>query len=227
MSTEPGARFATTRWSLVADASNRSSSKSREAMSELCRLYWRPVYAFIRRTGRPVDDAQDLTQAFFTRLLEKHSVAQADRRRGRFRSFLLGCVRQFLSNERDRERAAKRGGGVPPLPFEIEADGRAFVLEPVDDLTPEQVFDRQWANTVIANALSRVEMAQREAGHGNLFRELKPFLTGGDSEAYKEIGERLGMSEGALRVAVHRLRRQNRDALRAIVGETVDTGRGR
>jgi len=196
----PAAKFQTTNWSLVFAAGG-----SPDALNDLCARYWTPVFAYVRRSGHERADAEDLTQAFFSRVLEHRDFAQADPRRGKFRSFLLASLKHFLSNERDRAQAKKRGGDVAHV--EIDADTGDAAL------TPEQLFDKQWALTVVERALR----ALRDAGAPE---DLMPFLTGDAS--YETLAARRGSTEGALRVAVHRLRRRFRDRLREIVAETVD-----
>jgi len=195
----PAARFQTTNWSLVFAAGG-----SPDALNDLCARYWTPVYAYVRRCGVDRADAEDLTQAFFGRMLEHRDFEQADPRRGKFRSFLLGALKHFLSNERDRARAKKRGGDVVHVEIDIAAAA--------DALTPDQVFDKQWALAVVERALA----ALREAGEPE---HLLPFLSG--DEPYAALAAERKTSEGALRVAVHRLRRRFRDQLRRIVEETV------
>jgi len=196
------ARFQTTNWSLVFAADG-----SPDALNDLCTRYWHPTYAYVLRCGFDRADAEDLTQAFFGRLLEHRDFAQADPRRGKFRSFLLGALKHFLSNERDRAKAQKRGGGLEHVPVD---DGVAE-----DALTPDQVFDKQWALAVIDAAMR----ALREAGEPE---HLMPFLTG--EQSYAALAAERDVSEGALRVAVHRLRRRFREQLRRVVAETVDDG---
>jgi RNA polymerase sigma factor (sigma-70 family) len=215
-------RFATTRWSLVLAAGRQSSERSRAALATLCETYWYPVYAFIRRQGYDVDDAHDLTQGFFARVLEKNYFGDADRARGRFRAFLWTSVRHFLSNERDRDRTLKRGGGQTIVPLEIDTAEGKYQLEPRDELTPEKVFDRRWALVLLDNVLSRLRDRQRAAGKRDTFDHLKGFLTGdSDGVSYQQAAAAAGMTEGAVKVAVHRLRRQFRDALIAEIAETV------
>jgi RNA polymerase sigma factor (sigma-70 family) len=215
-------RFATTRWSLVLAAGQQSNARSAEALAHLCDSYWHPVYAFIRRQGYSADDGADLTQAFFTRVLEKGYFRDADPTRGRFRAFLCTAIRHFLSNERDRDRTLKRGGTRPPLSLDVETAEGKYQLDPRDDLTPERLFDRQWALTLLARVLTRVGDDHAAAGKAALFTHLKGFLTGDSAGTpYAEIGQGLGMSEGAVKVAAHRLRRQFRDALVDAIAETV------
>lgn len=196
----PAARFQTTNWSLVFAADG-----SPDALNDLCARYWPPVYAFVRRCGVEAADAEDLTQAFFGRLIEHGDVAQADPRRGKFRSFLLASVKHFMSNERDRARTKKRGGDIVHVEIDISTADEA--------LTPDQLFDKQWAMVVVERALQ----ALRDAGEPE---HLMPFLAG--EESYAAVASERGTSEGALRVAVHRSRRRFRDQLRRIVEETVE-----
>jgi RNA polymerase sigma factor (sigma-70 family) len=217
-----GGRFATTRWSLVLAAGRHSNPRSADALSSLCEMYWYPVYAFVRRQGIRPEDAPDLTQEFFARVLQKNYFQEADPARGRFRAFLCVSVRHFLSNERDRERALKRGGDRPPISLEVEtAEGR-YQLEPRDGLTPEKLFDRRWATILLDRALGRLRDEYTTAGKADLFGHLNGVLTGdAGSVPYREIGQKTGMSEGAVKVAVHRLRRRFREALVAEIAETV------
>ena len=215
-------RFMTTRWSLVLAAGHPSGEHSTEALETLCEAYWYPAYAFIRRQGHDADAARDLTQEFFTRVLEKRYFRDADPARGRFRAFLLTAIRHFLSNERDRERALKRGGRAPKLSLDVENAESAYQLEGRDDLTPEKLFDAQWATVLLDRTLARVQEEYVAAGRNDLFDGLRGFLTG-DSEdvPYAEAARALDMSEGAVKVAVHRLRRRFRDALVKEIAETV------
>ena len=215
-------RFATTRWSLVIAAGQKANARSAEALASLCEMYWYPVYAFIRRQGCHADEGADLTQEFFARVLEKNYFHDADPARGRFRAFLCGSIRHFLSNERDRARTLKRGGKQPPISLDVEtAEGR-YQLEPRDDLTPEKLFDRRWALVLLERVLARLRDEHLSAGKGELFDRLKGFLTG-DSEGvpYADVAKALEMTEGAVKVAVHRLRRQFRELLIQEIAETV------
>ncbi len=223
---EPGRRghFATTHWSLVLAArGDNTSPDAHQALATLCEAYWYPLYAFIRGRGYGVEDAQDLTQAFFGRLLEKQTLQHADPARGRFRSFLLTSFKNFAANERDRQIAGKRGGAAPVLSLEIErAEGR-FQMEPPDDETPERIFDRRWALALLERVMLRLrdEMEAR-SDRPSLFDRLKNYLTGDDPQlSYAETATELGMSEGAVKVAVHRLRRRLRDLVRDEIAHTV------
>ena len=217
-----GRRFATTRWSQVLAAGQGPESEGAQALADLCEAYWYPLYAYVRRWGFDADHAQDLTQQFFARMLEKHYLRDADPARGRFRSFLLASLRHFLSNERDRAAAVKRGGRVAVLSLEMEgAEGR-YSLEPPDKDTPERVFERRWAMTLLERTLARLRREFREAGKAELLARLEGYLTGEqETLPYAELSKQLGMSEGAIKVAVHRLRRRFGALLRDEIGETV------
>jgi RNA polymerase sigma factor (sigma-70 family) len=219
------AHFATTRWSLVlAAGADVSSATAREALATLCETYWYPLYGFLRGRGYGVEDAQDLTQAFFTRVLEKHTIGHADPARGRFRSFLLMSLKNFAANEHDREIAKKRGGGVPIVPLEFEgAEGR-FQMEPANDETPEKIFDRRWALTLLERVISRLKTEVAHSAKRSQFEDLKTYLTGDQPQlSYAQTAADLGMSEGAVKVAVHRLRRRFRDLVRDEIAHTVSS----
>ena len=218
-----GGRFATTRWSLVLAAGQRSNERSREALNSLCETYWYPVYAFIRRQVNDADAALDLTQAFFTRVLEKNYFGDADPARGRFRAFLLTSARHFLSNERDRARSLKRGGATLIVSLDVETAEGAYQLE-AKDLTPEKLFEARWATLTLDRALARLERAYAAAGNPDTFEGLKGFLTGDTADlSYAEAARRLHSTEAAVKVAVHRLRRRFRDALVEEIAETVSS----
>jgi RNA polymerase sigma-70 factor (ECF subfamily) len=210
--------------SLVRIAAQGSSEESRQALAQLCRLYWYPLYAFVRREGYSPDEAQDLTQAFFTRLLEKKYLRDYERHRGRFRSFLLASLKHFLSNERDRAGAQKRGGGAAVLSLDaaIQAGERRYSLEPRSELTPDRIFERQWALTVLDRVISRLQAEFDESGKRSQFERMKPFLTGDETRIpYADLAGQLDMTEGALKVAIHRLRRRFREVLRDEIAQTV------
>lgn len=215
--------FATTRWSLVAAAKDPAAPDSRQALADLCRAYWYPVYAYVRRRGHDHHAAQDFTQAFFARLLEKNDLAAADQARGRFRSFLLAACQHFLANQHDRATAKKRGGGRTHVPLDFAgADGR-YSREPSDEATPERLFDRQWALGVLDRAVSELRAEYAESGRAKLFDALKECLAGGSDASYAELAEQLGITEGAVKVAVHRLRQRYKDRIRAAIADTVAT----
>lgn len=212
-------RFATTRWSLVAAAKDPTAG---QALAELCGLYWYPVYAFVRRRGHSADDAGALTQEFFARLIEKAGIAGADPAKGRFRSYVLGACRHFLANEHDRAAAKKRGGGHVVESLDLTDAERRYAAEPADDRTPEQLFERRWALTLLDDVLAGLQAEYATAGQELLFDRLKSSLTG-EAGPYADLAAELGMTEGAVKVAAHRLRRRYRDRLRAAIAETVET----
>ena len=201
------ARFPTTHWSRVVRAGDPSTRAAREALAELCASYWYPVYAFIRRQGHEPDQAQDLTQAFFVHLLEKGTLAAADPSRGQFRSFVRTACAHFLADERDRARARKRGGDQIVLSIDArDAEGR-YLRKPAHNLTPERLFERTWVQTVLEHVCERLGQEYEKAGQAALFEQLKGVLTAGPySVTYATIAARLGMTAGAVQVAVHRLR---------------------
>jgi len=215
-------RFATTRWTLVVAAGDTDEPSSREAVAALCESYWWPLYAFIRRSGKNADAAKDLTQAFFTRVIEKRYFKHADKARGRFRSFLLAAAKNFLANEHDWAVAAKRGGGVPPLALEFDDGERRYSNEPADMLTPDVIYERNWASAVIADAMARLDSSERDPARRELVAALRPFLTGDEAGSYGEIARKFQTTEGALRVAVHRLRKEFGERLRETIADTVD-----
>jgi len=214
--------FATTHWSLVvaAKADEASRTRARAALEELCRAYWYPLYAFVRFRGYSPDDAQDLTQSFFTRIIETGGFASADPEQGRFRSYLLGAMKHFLANEWHRARAQKRGGGVNFLELDALDRSARYALEPAEESDPDAGFDREWARESIARAMEKLRAESEDRGKGELFAALKGSLTG-DEPARKETAARLVMTEGAVKTAVHRLRRRYRELLRAEIAETV------
>jgi RNA polymerase sigma-70 factor (ECF subfamily) len=219
-----GGGFATTRWSMVLAAGADSTEDGRAALESLFRAYWDPLYTFARRSGADREEAQDLVQGFFAELYEKDRLRQADRGRGRFRTFLLAAFRHHWSHERERARAEKRGGGRTPLPLDFESGEDHYLREPADERTPERLFERRWALTVLDAALERLRDAHERAGRLDLFDALRPTIGAGgpDGDArWAEVGARLGMSEGAVKVAAHRLRRRYRELLREIIAETV------
>jgi RNA polymerase sigma-70 factor (ECF subfamily) len=216
--------FAATRWTLVLTAARRrdASSQAAEAMAELCRLYWYPLYAYIRRRGQSMHDAEDLTQGFFTRLLAKDSLAQVDPCHGKFRAFLLASLKHFLANEWDRSQTQKRGGGQTVVSLDAAQAESRYNLEPAHHLTPEKLFERQWALTILERVLARLQAEYaRTDGHAILFDGLKQFLTSERPSAYADVARELQTTEGAIKVAVHRLRRRYRQLLMEEIGQTV------
>jgi RNA polymerase sigma-70 factor (ECF subfamily) len=216
-------RFATTRWSLVVAAGQGDSPDARAALATLCQTYWYPLYAYVRRHGHGAEEAQDLTQEFFARLLEKDYLHDADRQRGKFRSFLLTAFKHFLSKERDRANALKRGGGRQPLSLDLPAGEQRYRLEPTDEATPETIYERRWALTLLDQVLARLRDEFLAAGKGVFFERLKVYLAGEKGpEPYARLAAEFDLTEGALKVAVHRMRRRYRELLRAEIAQTVD-----
>ncbi len=217
------APFPTTQWSRLVAAADGSAPADREALAELCRAYWYPLYAFIRRQGHDPADAQDLTQAYFARLLERGLLAAADQRKGRFRSFLRADCRFFLADQRDRERALKRGGGVAPASLDArDAEGR-YRFEPADETTPDQLFDRAWAMTLLDRVLYLLEHEYMLSNRLALFERLKTVLTDGPRALpYAAIADEFAMTEAAVEGTVRRLRHRYRDLLRDQIAATLE-----
>jgi RNA polymerase sigma-70 factor (ECF subfamily) len=217
-----GRRFVTTQWSLVLAAREAESTAGREALEWLCSLYWYPVFAFVRRRGHSTEEAEDLTQGFFARLIEKGVLADVDRSRGRFRSFLLSACQHYLANERDRACAQKRGGARPPVSIDVADAEQRYGRDLAHGETPEALYERHWALALLAGVLDELRDEYEASGRGRQFDGLKRFLTSeDDAGTYAEAGRDLGMTEGAVKVAVHRLRRRYRETLQATVSATV------
>ena len=214
--------FATTRWSLVLAAGRDDAPEAAAALASLCQIYWFPLYAYVRRSGHPVDEARDLTQEFFARLLEKGYLRAADSERGRFRSFLLTAFKRFLSKERDRAGSLKRGGGRKLLSLDFELGESRFRLEPATDVTAEAVYERRWALAMLDEVMARLRDDFERAGKRDDFDRLKVFLTGeAAAPSYRDVAAATGTTEGAVKVAVHRLRRRFREAVLAEIAQTV------
>ena len=215
--------FASTRWSVVLQAGgDRASPEAQAALTRLCSAYWYPLYAFISRQGAAVADAEDLTQEFFASLFERETLGTVDRERGRFRTFLLACCKHFLSNQRERERAKKRGGGQTILSLDFPAAAERYRAEPAHTDTPERLFERRWALTTLEQTLAQVQQEYAATNKALLFDRLKAALVGSAAALpYAGIGAELGMSEDAVRKAAQRLRGRFRLALRAQVADTV------
>jgi len=216
--------FHTTRWTLVRHATGHSA-EGRQALSDLCAAYYKPVVAFMRREGFEEDAARDLAHDFFRQLLEKPSLQGANRAEGRFRNYLLGAIKHFLAHERERGNRLKRGGGTIALPLDAGTDtSPGVVLADHNELSPDKFFDRQWALAVLERAFAALETEREAAGKDAEFARLKPWLTGdavyGDQV---EAARGLGLSEGALKVTVHRLRRRFRELLKAEIAQTLDS----
>ena len=214
--------FADTHWSVVIEAKAEGSSQAAEAMEKLCRTYWRPLYAYIRRQGHTPEEAEDLTQEFFARLLAKDYLQHLRHRDGKFRSFLLTFVKRFLSDERDRGGAQKRGGGKVFVSMDETVAEERYLSEVTNGLSPDQAFERRWAQAVMERALSRLREEYVGGGKEALFDQLKDIQPGEHGESsYAEIGARLGLAEGTVKSAVHRLRRLHRELLRDEIARTV------
>lgn len=218
----PRPAFVTTHWSVVLTAGRSDTTRAHDALAKLCQTYWYPLYAYVRRRGQSPEDAQDLTQEFFERLLEKHWVANADQAKGRFRSFLLSAMNHFLADEWDKARAQKRGGGVPPVPLQVETAETRYGVEPADPATPERVFERRWALTLLEEVLNRLRAEYEQEGKADLFAALHPCLVGErTAQPYAELAAKLGVNEGTVKSAVHRLRLRYRQLLRDEIANTV------
>ena len=215
--------FTTTHWSVVLAAQGESPA-AREALEKLCRTYWRPIFAFLRRQGIPPEEAEDITQGFFAELLERRSLDAVRKEKGRLRSFLLGGLKYFLANEERRAMAAKRGKGQRPIPLEELRAGERIEMEPADPMTPDQFYERRWALTVLERVLTRLKDEYLAADNAALFDSLKELLPdepGAASQA--EIAVRVGMTENAVRQAFYRFRQRYQALLREEIANTVAT----
>jgi RNA polymerase sigma factor (sigma-70 family) len=214
--------FATTHWSVVLAAGKADAPQATDALEGLCRTYWYPLYAYVRRRGHSPADAQDLTQGFFAALLKGNYLARANRERGRFRTFLLTSIDNFLHNAHDRATALKRGGSHEIVSWEEQvAEGR-YALEPVAGLSPEQIYERRWAATLLEQVLARLRRESSLAGRVELFDQLKPHLwREDDATPYAQLATSFGMTVAALKVRLHRLRQRYRDLLREEIAQTV------
>ena len=216
--------FLTTHWSVVLAAREGVSPQAADALASLCRTYWYPLYAYIRRRGHASYDAQDLTQEFFARLLERNFMAAVRQERGKFRWFLLSALKRFLANEWNREHAAKRNGGQSIVSLDEESAEGRYRYEIPDHTTPDKLFDQSWAMTLLEQARAQLQREYTSSSRGELFDQLKIFLSGDRAPlSHAEAGAVLGMNEGAVKVAVHRLRQRYRDCLREQIAQTVST----
>ncbi|HYG33252.1 MAG TPA: sigma-70 family RNA polymerase sigma factor [Clostridia bacterium] len=216
------ARFVTTHWSVVLAAGQTDVTRAQTALARLCQTYWYPLYAYVRRRGYSPHDAQDLTQAFFEHLLERHALASADPARGRFRSFILTALNHFLASEWTKAHAQKRGGDHQFISLDLAAAEKRYDLEPVDTSSPDKLFDKQWALTLLDEVLNRLEAEYQQNGKADLFAVLKQTLTGAsDSQPYALLATKLSMNENTVKVAVHRLRKRYRELLRIEISNTV------
>jgi len=214
--------FLTTRWSVVLAAGRNDTTRAHHALANLCQTYWFPLYTYVRRRGHSPEDAQDLTQEFFARLLEHNWVGDADREKGRFRSFLLSAMNHFLADEWDKARAQKRGGGVPLVPLQFDTAETRYGFEPTDNVTPERSFELRWALTLLEEVLNRLQAEYEQEGKTVLFAALNPCLVGErTSQPYATLATSLGTNEGAVKSAVHRLRQRYRQLLREEIAQTV------
>lgn len=219
-----GAReFRSTHWSVVLAAGDSSARETTAALEKLCRAYWYPLYAFVRRQGWDEHDSQDLTQAFFAYLLEKKGVARADPQKGKFRSFLLASLTNFLNNERDKRQRLKRGGGLEIVPLDVEPGEARYRAEPAAGDTPERQFERQWAQTVVEAAVAKLQQEFASGGQADRFLVLKDFLMG-DAEtlSYADAGAKLGLSVPAVTSAIHRFRGRFREMFRDEIANTLE-----
>jgi RNA polymerase sigma factor (sigma-70 family) len=217
-----GREFTTTHWSVVLAAGNPLSPEVGVALETLCRVYWYPLYAYVRRKGYSAQNAQDLTQEFFTRLLDKNALAHVQREGGKFRSFLLTALKHFLVNEWEHDRAQKRDEQKVAFSLdELEPESR-FQFEPADTATPETLFERQWAATLLAQVMDRLRDEHARAGKADLFQRLQPCLTGAERMIpYANLASLLGMTDNAVKMAVHRLRKRYGELLRAEIADMV------
>jgi RNA polymerase sigma-70 factor (ECF subfamily) len=216
--------FATTHWSVIIEARDAESPQAVAALERLCRSYWYPLYAYVRRHGYSPEDAQDLTQGFFARLLARRSLSSAQPELGRFRWFLLCAVKRFLINDRERAAAAKRGGTATQVSFDLCGAEERYHFAAADQETPDKLFDRAWALTVMQAASDHLQEEYRLEGKERVYQVLCPFLGGKQTgKTYAAAGAELGMSEGAVKVAMHRMRRRYRDLVRQEVAQTIST----
>lgn len=214
--------FPSTQWSIVLDAAAADPARAAAALEKLCGRYWYPIYAFVRQRGHDAHAAEDLTQGFFAFVVEQHAFNRVDPQRGRFRSFVLASLKNFLLNQHDRARALKRGGGRKLVSLDEIPAEELFRRERVDHTTPEKYFERRWAATLVRRVLSQICAEYEQRGQGALFLGLQPALTGdGDADAQGRLAQQLGLNAGALRVALHRARRRFGELLRREVAHTV------
>jgi RNA polymerase sigma factor (sigma-70 family) len=213
-------QFPTTRWTLVVAAADPSQKETHSALVSLCENYWYPLYAYLRRRGYPADQAQDLTQEFFVHVLEGRYIDRADPEKGRFRSFILTSLKFFVADEADRQRAQKRGGGAV-LPLEFHSGEDRYQREPAHDETPERIFERRWALSVLDRVVEKLRNEFVQHGRPEHFARLKVFLLGRSDAPYATLAQEMNTSEGALKVAIHRLRKRYRELFRQEIADTV------
>ena len=218
-----GDYFVTTRWTVVLHAGRKSSPQSDRALGELCQTYWYPLYAYVRRKGKMKEDAEDLVQAFFAKFLERNYLEGLSAERGKFRAFLLASLKHFLANEWDKSQRQKRGGGVTHLSLDWQSADARFHLDPPDPSSPDKSFDREWALALLERVIARLHDECVATGKGKLFEQSRGYLmVGEDAIPYVEAALSLGLDEGAVRVAVHRLRKRYRELLRDEIAQTLD-----
>jgi DNA-directed RNA polymerase specialized sigma24 family protein len=218
----PGGVFATTHWSVVLAAREQESRQAADAIEKLCCAYWYPLYAFVRRQGHKPHDAEDLLQGFFSRLLEKHCLADVDQAKGRFRSFLLAALKHYLANEWDKAKAVRRGGRVEFVSLEAGRSESRYWEEPASGLTPEKLYEQRWACVLLERVMDRLQREFDTAGKGPFFEVLKGFLLGEDrAHSYADLAAQQGLSEGALKMRVQRLRLRYQRLLREEIAHTV------
>jgi RNA polymerase sigma factor (sigma-70 family) len=220
----PNAQFTTTQWSVVLHAGDSPNPESESALAELCRNYWYPLYAYVRHRGHAAEDARDLTQAFFHRLLERKLLKRVKREGGKFRSYLLTALKHFLSDEWDRARAQKRGGGQSLISLDYESGQKRYAAEPVETRSPDQLYERRWALAILDKAMVQLRQDYQKMDKEALFETIQEFLPRGRSTPYSEIAEKLSMTESNVKVAVHRLRNRYRKRLREEVSQTLAEG---
>jgi RNA polymerase sigma factor (sigma-70 family) len=218
----PGDVFATTHWTVVLAAGQRSTPQSDSALEQLCQTYWFPLYAYVRRRGHTKEDAEDLTQAFFARFLAKNYLDGLSAERGRFRAFLLASLKHFLANEWDKSQRQKRGGGVSPLSLDWQTADTQFQVAATKEPRPDKAFDREWAISLLAKVIERLQKECAAEGKAELFEQLKIRLTADKGElSHAEAAQKLGMDETAVRVTVHRMRKRYRQLLRDEIAQTL------
>ncbi len=221
LSQSPRPQFDSTQWSLVIQSQHLSSAEGQVALAELCKRYWYPLYAHVRSLGHDLHQSEDLTQGFFERLIEKNYVGDADPARGKFRTFLLTSLTNFLANEHDKRTALKRGGTRKQFSLDLENAEKRYAIEPFTSDSPAKRFEQQWARSLLDRVVEQLQQSYSDAGKSTLFDNLKQFLVGSETESAATIGRRLGISEAAVRVAAHRLRAAYRALLRAEIASTV------
>lgn len=214
--------FVTTRWTVVLSAGRKSSPQSDRALGELCQTYWYPLYAYVRHRGHSKEDAEDLTQAFFARFLKKNYLEGLSAERGKFRAFLLASLKHFLANEWDKSQTQKRGGGALHLSLDWQSADERYHLDPPDPTSPDRLYDRDWALALLERVIARLQEECADDGKAELFEQAKDYLLVGEAAIpYAQAAEKLQLSEGAVRVAVHRLRKRYRELLRDEIAQTL------